>query len=51
MSASWKAFDNYYKELAPMLTNNGLKDKPQSIFNADEIKTLYSKMKYHVPLQ
>ena len=27
-----------------MLTNNGLKDKPQSIFNADEIKTLYSKI-------
>ena len=35
-SASRETLDKYYKELGTVLTTNGLKDKPQNIFNIDE---------------
>ena len=35
-SASQERLNNYYKELATILTVNGLNDKPERIFNVDE---------------
>ncbi len=35
-STSREKLDNYYKELASVLTTNGLKDKPECIYNIDE---------------
>lgn len=35
-SASRDTLNNYYKELGTILTNNGLRDKPQNIYNIDE---------------
>ncbi|XP_053392052.1 uncharacterized protein LOC128554769 [Mercenaria mercenaria] len=35
-SASRETLNNYYKELATVLTTNHLRDKPQNIYNVDE---------------
>ena len=35
-SASRDTLNNYYKELGTILNNNGLRDKPQNIYNIDE---------------